>query len=50
MPAVRRRISYDRIVPLIVAVALFMENMDFDGDRDVAAGHRTARSAPIRWR
>ena len=30
----------ERLVPLIVAVALFMENMDFDRHRDVAAGDR----------
>ena len=31
---------HDRIVPLIIAVALFMENMDFDGDRDLPACDR----------
>ena len=39
----------DRVVPMIVAVSLFMENMELDGDLDLASGHRAALSAPIRW-
>jgi len=30
----------ERLIPLIVATALFMENMDSDCDRDLASGDR----------
>ncbi len=46
----RLRMRRERLVPLIVATALFMENMDCDRDRDLAAGDRSVTSEPTRCR
>ena len=36
------------LIPLIVACALFMENLEFDGPSHLAAGHRRTTSAKAR--
>jgi hypothetical protein len=46
MPASPAPDSYDRVVPLIVAVALFMENMD---STVIATSLPAIAQAPIRW-